>query len=60
MTKRITKHDLEEYAGIFDSCDVGTIVEHKSAVFAFAKHPELGEIVGISTPHETFLITDGK
>ena len=60
MTKRISTHDVEEFAGIFDASSVGSIVEHKSAVFVFAKHPRLGEIVGISTPHESFLITDGE
>lgn len=59
MTKRISKHDIEEYAGLLDASQAHSIVEYPSAVFVFAEHPQLGKILGISTPNENFIVTNG-
>lgn len=59
MSKRISAHGIEEFTGLLDASQAHSISEYPSAVFVFATHPQLGEIVGISTPHENFVLTDG-
>ena len=59
MTKKLTNHNLDEFVGLLDASEVASIVEYPSAVFTFAKHPQLGEIVGIATPNENFIVTSG-
>ena len=57
--KKITTHGIEEYSDILSGAKVHTIAEYPSAVFCFATHPALGEIVGVSTVSESFLLTRG-
>lgn len=59
MTKRISAHGIEEFTSLMDASIAGSISEYRSIVFVFAQHPQLGEIVGISTPHEQFILTNG-
>lgn len=57
--KKITTHGIDEYSEILSDANVHTIAEYPSAVFCFATHPILGEIVGVSTVGESFLLTKG-
>jgi hypothetical protein len=59
MTKRISAHGIEEFTSLLDASVAHSISEHPSVVFVFATHPQLGEIVGVSTPHENFVLTNG-
>lgn len=59
MTKRISAHDIEEFTNVLNASTVNSMVDFRSAVFVFAQHPQLGAIVGISTPNEQFILTNG-
>jgi hypothetical protein len=59
MVKKVSVHELDEYSDIMEASQVSSIFEFNSAVFCIAVHPTLGEIMGISTHGETFVVTNG-